>query len=75
MQRNADIGLFTRPSIFKGIKGFQDEEEGIRIYEMALKASRLGPCLEIGGYCGMSSLYLGTACRENNGILFIVDSY
>jgi len=57
------------------IKGFLDEEEGNHLYETALKASRLGPCLEIGSYCGKSSIYLGTACRENNGILFSIDHH
>lgn len=57
------------------IKGFLDEEEGMRLYETALKASRLGPCLEIGSYCGKSTIYLGAACRENSGILFSIDHH
>ncbi len=56
-------------------KGFLDEEEGRGLYEIALEASRLGPCLEIGSYCGKSSIYLGTACRKNNGILFSIDHH
>ena len=57
------------------IKGFLDEEEGMRLYETALEASRSGPCLEIGSYCGKSAIYLGSACRENNGILFSIDHH
>jgi predicted O-methyltransferase YrrM len=57
------------------IKGFLDKEEGQCLYEMALKVSRLGPCLEIGSYCGKSAYYLGSACRENNGILFSIDHH
>jgi predicted O-methyltransferase YrrM len=57
------------------IKGFLDKEEGQCLYEIALKASRLGPCLEIGSYCGKSAYYLGSACRENNGILFSIDHH
>jgi len=57
----------------RDIKGFLDEEEGNRLYEIAYEASRLGPCLEIGSYCGKSSIYLGTACKEKNGILFSID--
>ena len=56
-------------------KGFLDEEEGRRLYEIALEASTLGPCLEIGSYCGKSTIYLGTACRENNGVLFSIDHH
>ncbi len=57
------------------IKGFLDKEEGMRLYETALEASQSGPCLEIGSYCGKSAIYLGSACRENNGILFSIDHH
>ena len=56
-------------------KGFLDEEEGRCLYEIALEASRLGPCLEIGSYCGKSTLYLAAACQQNNGILFSIDHH
>lgn len=57
------------------VKGFLDHEEGLRLYEIALEAGKLGPCLEIGSYCGKSTIYLGTACRENKGILFSIDHH
>ncbi|MDA8140043.1 MAG: class I SAM-dependent methyltransferase [Desulfobacteraceae bacterium] len=57
------------------IKGFLDPEEGQRLYEMACLAAPLGPCLEIGSYCGKSALYLGTACREKGAILFSIDHH
>jgi len=57
------------------IKGFLDPEEGRGLYDVALEASRSGPCLEIGSYCGKSAVYLGTACRENNEILFSIDHH
>ncbi len=57
------------------IKGFLDKEEGRCLYETAREASRRGPCLEIGSYCGKSAVYLGSACRENNGILFSIDHH
>ena len=56
-------------------KGFLDEDEGRCLYEMALEAGRLGPCLEIGSYCGKSTLYLAAACQKNNGILFSIDHH
>jgi predicted O-methyltransferase YrrM len=62
-------------TLLEDIKGFLDKKEGRCLYEMALKASRLGPCLEIGSYCGKSAIYLGSACRENNGILFSIDHH
>jgi MMP 1-O-methyltransferase len=57
------------------IKGFLDPEEGERLYATALTAARLGPCLEIGSYCGKSSLYLGRACRKKSAILFSIDHH
>jgi MMP 1-O-methyltransferase len=62
-------------TLLKDMKGFLDEEEGRCLYEFALKASRLGPCLEIGSYCGKSAIYLGSACKANNGILFSIDHH
>ncbi|MDF1590855.1 MAG: class I SAM-dependent methyltransferase [Desulfobacterales bacterium] len=57
------------------IKGFLDPEEGQCLYDMARKASKRGPCLEIGSYCGKSTVYIGTACRENSAILFSIDHH
>ena len=62
-------------SLIHHIKGFLDEDEGVRLYEIALEASRRGPCLEIGGYCGKSTTYIGTACKENQQILFSIDHH
>ncbi len=61
--------------LLKDVKGFLDTREGHSLYQFALKASRLGPCLEIGSYCGKATIYLGTACRENNSILFSIDHH
>jgi len=61
--------------LLASVKGFLDETEGRGLYEHALKAGKLGPCLEIGSYCGRSALYLGTACRQNRTILFSVDHH
>ncbi len=57
------------------LKGFLPEEEGLHLYELAKEASRHGPCLEVGSYCGKSAVYLGTACKENGSILFSVDHH
>ena len=62
-------------NLLKNIKGFLDEDEGRRLYEVALEAGRLGPCLEIGSYCGKSTVYLGTACKEAGSILFSIDHH
>ena len=63
------------PELISATKGFLHEEEGRCLYDIARKASRLGPCLEIGGYCGKSTIYIGAACQTNNGILFSIDHH
>jgi predicted O-methyltransferase YrrM len=45
------------------------------LYELALEAAQLGPCLEIGSYCGKSALYIGSACKEQKAILYSVDHH
>ena len=57
------------------VKGFLDEREADYLYKLALKAGKNGPCLEIGSYCGKSSVYLGTACKENSTVLFSIDHH
>ena len=63
------------PALLQDVKGFLGDEEGRRIYTLALEVSGRGPCLEIGSYCGKSTLYLGAACRESGSILFSVDHH
>lgn len=63
------------PELPAEIKGFFEEEEGRALYRLAREASRIGPCLEIGSYCGRSTVYLGSACRENDTVLFSVDHH
>lgn len=57
------------------VKGFLHPDEGRRLFELALAACEHGPCLEVGSYCGKSTLYLGSACRERGGLLFAVDHH
>lgn len=67
--------MLPDPVLLQDVKGFLGEEEGRRIYTLALEVGGRGPCLEIGSYCGKSTLYLGAACRESASILFSVDHH
>jgi predicted O-methyltransferase YrrM len=62
-------------TLIDSIKGFLDPEEGRGLFDIALEASRLGPCLEIGSYCGKSTLFLGAACQERRMTLFSIDHH
>ncbi|MEO0606936.1 MAG: class I SAM-dependent methyltransferase [Pseudomonadota bacterium] len=57
------------------IKGFLSPAEGEALHAAALAQAPRGPCLEIGGYCGKSALFLGTACAAAGQILFSVDHH
>lgn len=70
-----DMGRVVDFTPADGIKGFLDPAEGRRLYDIALSAAALGPCLEIGSYCGKSALYLGLGCRRRGGILFSIDHH
>lgn len=57
------------------VKGFLAEDEGRALYDIALSAAKLGPCLEIGSFCGKSAVYIGTACKERGVTLFTIDHH
>lgn len=57
------------------LKGFLADDEGQALYDAALQVAPLGPVLEIGSYCGKSTLYLGLAARANNNTVYAVDHH
>jgi predicted O-methyltransferase YrrM len=57
------------------VKGFLHPEEGARLHDLALTAARIGPCLEIGSYCGKSTIYLGAACQRSDQVLYALDHH
>lgn len=65
----------TLPVDIDSVKGFLAVDEGAALYQHALQAGLLGPCLEVGSYCGKSSVYLGTACQKINTVLYAVDHH
>ncbi len=61
--------------LVRSLKGFLAEEEGAALYRLASETADLGPCLEIGSYCGKSTVYLGAACRDKGQVLFSIDHH
>jgi MMP 1-O-methyltransferase len=57
------------------LKGFLDPCEGEALFEAARLQAPLGPVVEIGGYCGKSAVYLGTACAAAGELMFSVDHH
>jgi predicted O-methyltransferase YrrM len=56
-------------------RGFMPPDEGLALHDAAAAAAVDGPFLEIGSYCGKSSLYLGAAARERDTVLFALDHH
>lgn len=56
-------------------KGYLDEAEGLRLYELAREYGKRGPIVEIGSYCGKSSVYLGAGARAAGSTLVCVDHH
>lgn len=63
------------PADIDQIKGFLAADEAQALYRHALECSRQGPVLEIGSYCGKSTIYLGLACRQNGSTVFALDHH
>ncbi len=55
--------------------GFMPEDEGDLLHEVALRALVAGPGVEVGSYCGRSTLYLGAAARAAGSTVFAVDHH
>jgi predicted O-methyltransferase YrrM len=56
-------------------KGFLDDDEGMRLYDLAAAQARMGAVLEVGSYCGKSSVYLGSGVKAAGGTLLCVDHH
>lgn len=63
------------PEFISEVKGFLAEDEGLKLFELAFEACSLGPCLEIGSFCGKSTVYLGVACKIKGRTLFTIDHH
>ena len=56
-------------------KGFMPEDEGLFLFQQAASVSSRGPLLEVGTYCGKSTIYLGAAARQGGSTVFTVDHH
>ena len=63
------------PISLDSVKGFLDAQEGEALFAVAQEMSPQGLCVEIGSYCGKSTVILGTACQQAGGILLAIDHH
>jgi predicted O-methyltransferase YrrM len=65
----------------RATKGFMPDDEGLALYRAAVRAGRQrhvargATFVEIGAWCGKSTVYLGAAAEETDAVLFSVDHH
>jgi len=57
------------------VKGFLTQAEGALLTQAAQYAPGTFPALEIGSYCGRSTVYLGHGCRQAGRTLLALDHH
>jgi len=68
----------ARRRVALATKGFMPPDEGDALREAALDAARVvprAPMLEVGSYCGRSTVWLGDAAEHAGVVLFAVDHH
>jgi len=59
-------------------RGFMPPDEGLALHDAGVRAASLvpgAPLLEVGSYCGKSSVYLGAAAKASGTVLVAVDHH
>jgi len=59
-------------------KGFMPEDEGDALFAAAVDAAQMvpgAPMVEVGSYCGRSTVWLGAAARQSQVVVFAVDHH
>ena len=67
-----------RRSIALATKGFMPADEGEALWDAAVSAAASvaeAPMLEVGSYCGRSTVWLGDAAERSDRMLFAVDHH
>ena len=57
------------------VRGFLPDHEGQQLFEWARQVSPIGPLLEIGSYCGRSTIWLGQAAKAHDTVVFALDHH
>jgi predicted O-methyltransferase YrrM len=67
--------VFSPPPHWAGIKGFLADDEAAALFRYAAETAPHGPLLEIGSYCGKSTICLGLASRTHNSVVYALDHH
>ncbi len=61
--------------VAEAVKGFLPKNEAAALYDAAVAVEVEGPLLEVGSYCGKSSVYLGYAAQSIGRVLYALDHH
>jgi predicted O-methyltransferase YrrM len=65
-------------ALARATKGFMPDDEGAALYDAALVACSDSPApsiVEVGAWCGKSTVYLGAAAEETGAVVLSVDHH
>jgi len=71
--RRGELFAFAR-----GVKGFMPDDEGAALYDAAVRAGGAtadATFVEIGAWCGKSTVYLGAGAEATGSVLFSLDHH
>ncbi len=73
---HTEIGSTERLfALAEQVRGFLPADEGRALYDAALEYLGGGIGVEIGTYCGKSTLLLGAAAQRSGGVVFTIDHH
>ena len=61
--------------VAEAVKGFLPQNEALALYNAAVSVEVKGPLLEVGSYCGKSSVYLDYAAQSIGRVLYALDHH
>lgn len=62
-------------ALARATPGYLTPEEGAALAALAFRGGRLGPVVEIGSWCGRSTVYLASAAASAGAVTFAVDHH
>ena len=59
----------------RSARGFMPHDEGLCLYQTVMDITAPGPIVEVGSYCGKSTIYMGAAAVETGRVVFTIDHH
>jgi predicted O-methyltransferase YrrM len=75
MSRDCDSSTERLFALAEQVQGFMPADEGRALYDAALRYLGGGTGVEIGTYCGKSTLLLGAAAQQTSSVLYTIDHH